>query len=160
MEALPPGFLQPSQTLSGLLADWNENNCNNNLTTQYTVMGHTMRTAEGWRFTRWVQWNQTSLKPMWDSKDFGEELYDYRGEALLGDFDMQSDNLAVDPANAALVQQLRSQLRSQFEATPAKSDDETVVHMSLQGAPLALPRKEQLHFQQQEIGCFFHFGSA
>jgi arylsulfatase A-like enzyme len=102
-----PGSEPPSQY-------WDHNNCNSNTTDEYTVMGHTMRTADGWRFTRWVKWNQTSREPEWSSQDFGEELYDFRGETLLGDFDMQSDNLVADTAHAELVRQLRRQLEMEF----------------------------------------------
>jgi alpha-L-fucosidase len=37
-------------------------------------------------------------------------------------------------------------------------DQQQQLHVSLQRAPLALPHPHQLHFQSQEIGCFFHFG--
>jgi arylsulfatase A-like enzyme len=93
---------------------WDHNNCNQDTTEQYTVMGYTMRTESGWRYTRWVPWNQTTLTPEWSKGDYGEELYDFRGEGLFGDFDMQSDNLAADEPMRGLVEQLRKQLQEEF----------------------------------------------
>ena len=77
-------------------------------------MGYTMRTESGWRYTRWVPWNQTTLAPEWSKGDYGEELYDFRGEGLFGDFDMQSDNLAADEPMRGLLEQLRKQLQDEF----------------------------------------------
>jgi hypothetical protein len=126
-----PGSEPPSQY-------WDRNNCNSNTTDEYTVMGHTMRTADGWRFTRWVLWNQTSLKPEWSSQDFGEELYDFRDEPLLGDFDMQSDNLVADPAHTQLAQELRRQLEVEFSK---KHSSATLVKHGLSSRPQRRARK-------------------
>ena len=86
---------------------------------QYTAMGMTMRTVEGWRFTRWVRWNGVALRPDWSAPDFGEELYDHRSEPALGSFDSQSDNLAQDPTHAQTVARLRKQLQQAFEPPAA-----------------------------------------
>ena len=94
--------------------DWNRNNCNKNTTAEFTAMGMSMRTSDGWRYTRWVKWNATGLMPDWEH-DFGEELYDLREESADGDFDAQSDNAASDPANAHQLASLRAELRAAFQ---------------------------------------------
>ena len=104
---IAPGSEAPSRY-------WDANNCNSNTSDQYTAMGHTMRTADGWRYTRWVRWNGSSLAPEWAGDDYGEELYDFRNETALGDFDMQSANLAADAGHAGLVAVLREQLEAEF----------------------------------------------
>jgi hypothetical protein len=104
---------------------WDRNNCNFNTSDQYTAMGLTMRTAEGWRFTRWLRWDGHLLRPDWSAPDFGEELYDHRTEPALGSFDSQSDNLAQDPSHGQLVGQLRKQLRQAFAPPSTRGPSES-----------------------------------
>ena len=92
------------------------NNCNKNTTAEYTAMGHSIRTSDGWRYTRWLRWLPEQLAPDWESDGYGEELYDLRHDTPDGDFDAQSDNVATDPANAELVASLRKALREAFSA--------------------------------------------
>ena len=97
---------------------WDANNCNSNTSDQYTAMGMTMRTADGWRFTRWLHWDGTALRPDWERQPFGEELYDHRSEPALGSFDSQSANLAADPKYTQLVARLRKELQTAFAPRP------------------------------------------
>ena len=96
--------------------DWQHNNCNRNTSDEFTAMGMSLRTSDGWRYTRWVRWMPRQLSPDW-TRDFGEELYDLRGDSADGDLDGQSDNVAAKPENAALVATLRAAMQEAFGHT-------------------------------------------
>ena len=93
--------------------DWRRNSCNRNTSNQFTAMGMSLRTSDGWRYTRWVRWMARELAPDW-TRDFGEELYDLRTDSADGDLDAQSDNVAAKPENAALVATLRAAMQKAF----------------------------------------------
>ena len=38
-----------------------------------------VRTAS-WRYTEWVTWDGSALRPVWDAQVAAVELYDHRGE--------------------------------------------------------------------------------
>lgn len=44
----------------------------------FKFMGYSMRTDE-YRYTEWVKWNGTSLKPLWEHKPLFNELYSHAG---------------------------------------------------------------------------------
>ena len=77
------------------------------------AMGMSLRTSDGWRYTRWVRWVPDRLAPDW-AHDYGEELYDLRRDSVDGDLDAQSDNVVSTPENAALVASLRVAMQQAF----------------------------------------------
>ena len=80
-------------------------------------MGYSVRT-EQWRFTEWVRWNGSALRPSW-SDNHGKELYDHRispsQPATLHPEWRENENLAADPTFAPIVAQLSAQLRNHFD---------------------------------------------
>merc|ERR1712039_802705 len=79
---------------------------------QFTHMGYSIRTSE-WRYTEWVAWNGTTLRPIWNTVA-GRELYDHRNEsAYPTDFDAR-ENENVAPQNEELVATLSKKLKVQF----------------------------------------------
>ena len=80
----------------------------------YTFQGYSARSAE-WRFTLWAPWNATTLCPEWGSPEVVVELYDHRNdtEALNLD-DFENVNVAADSANAGVVKEMASLIRTRF----------------------------------------------
>ena len=79
-----------------------------------------MRTLE-WRYTEWVPWNGTTLRPVWirlpDLLAAGfVELYDHREEVPWPtDFNQgESANVAQAEEHADTVRRLSAQLRAAF----------------------------------------------
>ena len=80
----------------------------------FTHMGYSARTAS-FRYTEWVEWNQSSLQAIW-SRTAAVELYDHRGEvAFPTDFNVgESENVANRSEFAAEVKELAALVRRQF----------------------------------------------
>lgn len=78
-------------------------------------MGYSMRTDSPFplRYTEWVRWNVTS--PHWDQV-YARELYNHTGDnGISFETDaFENQNLAIDPANEYLMQQLSQQMRAEF----------------------------------------------
>ena len=63
-------------------------------------------TSEGYRYTEWVQWNGSALKPVWENQ-VGVELYDHQNDDE-ADFDaFENENVASN--NADVVKMLSQQ---------------------------------------------------
>ena len=77
-------------------------------------MGYSARTAS-FRYTEWVEWNQSSLQAIW-SRTAAVELYDHRGEvAFPTDFNVgESENVANRSEFAEEVKELAALVRRQF----------------------------------------------
>lgn len=57
---------------------WKDNKCEFVERSKIPYMGFTLRTPE-WRYTEWVEWNGTSLSPIWD-RSVGTELYPHKAD--------------------------------------------------------------------------------
>jgi len=74
------------------------------------------QTPEGWRYTAWAKWNQTSLHADWDNIA-GRELYDLRSDpGTTFDFPGYADSLALNPSYKSLIDTLHADLRAAFES--------------------------------------------
>ena len=106
---------------------WQYNDCNDVPRTNFSHMGLSVRT-DTWRFTRWLAWNGTSLRPVWRTgaapNGMGqdgnrthplEELYDHTGDDG-NSFDgaYESVNLAYGEAHRAVRDVLDERLRRHF----------------------------------------------
>ena len=81
------------------------------------VMGYSVR-AGRLRYTEWVEYEPTQLRPRWD-RLFARELYDHGTDPL------EADNVAEEPACRALVRAMARLLRTQgagSEETEAGSE--------------------------------------
>ena len=99
---------------------WSGNSIIHHNRTTFTHMGYSMRTLE-WRYTEWVPWNGTALRPVWtplpDLVAAGRvELYDHRDEAPWPTNFNRGENANVAQAteHADTVRRLSAQLRSAF----------------------------------------------
>ena len=78
-------------------------------------MGYSLRAPSGWRYTAWLPWNGTSSRPLWDSTQRHDELYDLRADPGNDfDFDGYAENVAED--RPAVVADLFWQLRKKAGA--------------------------------------------
>lgn len=82
---------------------------------EFTHMGYSVRT-DGWRYTEWLPWNGTALKPIWQQV-FARELYDHRNETYYPtNFDAgETENVAADAAYADVVASHSKIIRAQFD---------------------------------------------
>ena len=110
----PAAFSQYPRRVKDATRPWYDNSIIHHDRTMFTHMGYTSRTHE-WRYTEWVEWNQTSLRPVWARVE-ARELYDHRGEAAYPtDFDVgETENVADRAEYASEVATLAKLLRSQF----------------------------------------------
>ena len=93
---------------------WKGNSIIHRERTEFTHMGYSARTAQ-WRYTEWVEWNQSSLRPVWD-RVAARELYDHRNESTFPtDFDAgETENVAARGEFAGEVAALSALVRRQF----------------------------------------------
>ena len=77
-------------------------------------MGYTVRT-DGWRYTEWVGWNQSTLRPVW-SAVAGVELYDHRSQVIFPtNFDVaENENVAGNETLASVMQHLSALIKTMF----------------------------------------------
>jgi iduronate 2-sulfatase len=88
--------------------------------TAITHMGYTVRSPE-FRYTEWYEWNQTTLKPIWD-RLYARELYDHRNVSLDGqsNYNSAENENVVDHAEFAETGATLSRvIRSQFDDSSA-----------------------------------------
>ena len=103
--------------------------CTSSLPTEIEFMGYSIRT-ESWRYTEWVAFDGTSLRPIWTQLN-ATELYAHSIETV-NSFDTENLNLATNESYASVMVALSKRLRSHAEANmpPAplaqatKTDDE------------------------------------
>lgn len=103
------------------LPDWALNNCEDVPVNNITYMGYTVRTtgaAPGeWRFTEWFNWDRQRCVAEWEIPPRATELYSHAGHTDPGETDaFENENVAADPANAAVVAALRAKLRARFQS--------------------------------------------
>lgn len=82
---------------------WNHTRtaCNNAPRDQFWAMGYSVR-SDQYRYTRWLRWNTTTLKPVnWDSNDYAEELYNHKGDEGMDMDKWENENLAKVHPNIA-----------------------------------------------------------
>ena len=83
-----------------------KDSCKQTNRTEIGYMGYSMRT-DRYRYTEWVKWNGTDLKPEW-SNQIGVELYDHQNDDE-ADFDaFENENIASK--NPDVVKELSKQL--------------------------------------------------
>lgn len=113
-QSKPAAFSQYPRRVTHTSEAWNHNSIIHHERTTFTHMGYSARTPE-WRFTEWVEWNQTSLKPVW-GRVAARELYDHRNETTFPtDFDVgETENIASHPEVASEVEALAALVRQQF----------------------------------------------
>lgn len=58
---------------------WKANDCDDVERSKFSHMGLSVRT-DRWRYTKWLPWNGTTLRPMWNVESAGIELYDHLGD--------------------------------------------------------------------------------
>jgi iduronate 2-sulfatase len=107
--------MQHSKEL-GKAVPWNTcTKCNRS--TDIAYMGYSIR-DDRWRFTQWIAWNGTTLRPLWNgTAEFdAQELYDHHGD-FGASFDNATAtvNLAAEPQYAGVVARLAAALRAQFQ---------------------------------------------
>jgi hypothetical protein len=67
-----------------------------------------------WRYTAWMYWNGTLLLPDFSREPAGIELYAHGGDEE-SDFDMfENENVASDPAHAAVLEKLHAMAVEQW----------------------------------------------
>merc|ERR1712232_252320 len=91
---------------------WGE--CVTCLRADIDVHGYSVR-SDNWRYTEWVQWNKTSLRPEWDNV-IGRELYNHTGDDG-SDFDKATPDANLwnmSHTNLELAQNLSKVLHEQF----------------------------------------------
>lgn len=93
---------------------WWENSIINVERHLFTHMGYSVRTVD-WRYTEWVQFNGTTLLPVW-SNVTARELYDHRNETIYPtNFDDgENENVAGDAQFTTVIQTLSQVVRKQF----------------------------------------------
>lgn len=82
--------------------------------TDFDFMGYTMITAEGWRYTVWVEMNNMTSRVNWTRPVF-DELYDLTAD-LLNDFDFDAYAVNVASAHPELVTTMREQLHAAVDS--------------------------------------------
>lgn len=106
---------------------WQKNGIDHSTPEQFTYMGYSVR-VEGWRYTEWRHWNQTSLSGVWGAEGlYAAELYDHRaedaaaGEQDGGDTGSDYDSSTAEVQNVVgsgegrgVVPELARLLREQF----------------------------------------------
>jgi hypothetical protein len=82
--------------------------------TEMDYMGYSVRTEE-WRYSEWVKWNGTDMRPEWDA-GVGAELYDHRAGTDI--WNSENENMAAQPQHAQVVAELSALLRAHFGKAP------------------------------------------
>ena len=86
--------------------------CNNVPSNQFNYMGYSIRNVD-WRYTAWYEWDQSTLKPLWDGDQFIDELYTHTGDDS-SDMD-KWENVNVAAANPTVTALLKARLRTFFQ---------------------------------------------
>jgi len=122
----PSGSLRPSvSTKSAVFSQyprkvkhpstpWKSNDPIHDERTTFTHMGYSVRTSE-YRYTEWLPWNQSTLKPLW-GQAAAAELYDHRGlPSYPTNFNLGENSNQINvTAFAPVVAKLSSLLKMQF----------------------------------------------
>lgn len=107
-------FSQYPRRSTNMAKAWSGNSILHHERDTFTHMGYSARTVD-WRYTEWLEWNQTTLQPIWD-KVTARELYDHRNEIMFPtDFNNnENENFAGDPTLADVVASMSQIVRDQF----------------------------------------------
>jgi iduronate 2-sulfatase len=110
-------FSQYPRRVTDPTAPWKANSIIHHDRTGFTHMGYSIRTVD-WRYTEWVTWNGTLLKPIWEPVA-ARELYDHRNLSTFPtDFDAgENENVAGESQYQSIVATLSRQIREQFNVT-------------------------------------------
>eukprot|EP00927_Polykrikos_kofoidii_P070038 TRINITY_DN6587_c0_g1_i1.p1 TRINITY_DN6587_c0_g1~~TRINITY_DN6587_c0_g1_i1.p1 ORF type:complete len:740 (-),score=57.78 TRINITY_DN6587_c0_g1_i1:99-2318(-) len=84
------------------------NDCNMIDRSQIDFVGYSIRTAK-WRYTEWVRWNGSTLRPIW-SEQVGTELYSHEGDDGF-DFDA-FENSCDNDQHPDVVEELSEKLHN------------------------------------------------
>jgi len=109
---------------------WQKNGIDHSAPSEFKYMGYSVR-VDGWRYTEWFHWNQTSLTVEWGPQGFyAAELYDHRAAdaaaqsnpAITGsDYDVNTAEVlnVVDDKELSreVVPRLSHLIRQQFHST-------------------------------------------
>ena len=96
-----------------------DNACTHVDASDFAVMGYSIYSAEGWRYTRWMPWTgsiEAGASVEWDQA-VGEELYDHRNETGLSYFTSELSNVADHPKHAQKRAELEAALKAGWEAS-------------------------------------------
>jgi iduronate 2-sulfatase len=85
--------------------------CNQVPSNQFNFMGYSIRNPD-WRYTRWLEWDTTTLTSKWDGA-FVDELYAHTGDNSTNMDEWENLNVAVE--NPDIVAQLSARLRTFFD---------------------------------------------
>eukprot|EP00937_MAST-01D_sp_MAST-1D-sp2_P006999 g6999.t1 len=98
---------------------WSSNGCSGTEpdALKFKFFGYSVRSAT-WRYTEWRKWDRTRLAPQsWSAPPYARELYAHAGDASSNFSAFENENVAAQPANAAVVAELAAALRAEFEAS-------------------------------------------
>ncbi len=116
----PNGAVKPSVAFSEYprcappQTPWDDrSSCGSTPRADFNVMGLSVRVPD-WRYTAWMHWNGTLLLPDFSKPAAAVELYAHSGDNE-SSFDMyENENVASDPANAAVLSHLYSIAKAQW----------------------------------------------
>jgi len=93
---------------------WSGNSVIHSNRSTFTHMGYSVRSAR-WRYTEWLAWNGSTLRPVWDDV-VARELYDHGSEPLYPvDFDsFENINEVNSTAYAGVIANLSWRIRQRF----------------------------------------------
>jgi len=93
---------------------WSDNDCMLTERSAFSFMGVSLRVAE-YRYTEWLHWNASALRPRFDAPPVGVELYNHSGDdGSSFDGPFEQHNHAGKPAYAAVQAALALQMRSVY----------------------------------------------
>ena len=81
------------------------------------VMGYSVRTAQ-YRYTVWLPWDGRRVQADFGAQPLGEELYSHAGDDGTNFDAFENNNIAADPRNADLVEELFSMAKKQWDLVP------------------------------------------
>ena len=99
---------------------WQKNGIDHSTPSEFKYMGYSVR-VDGWRYTEWYHWNQTSLSAEWGAEGlYAAELYDHRAEDAAAEKDPLLTGSDYD-ANTAEVRNVVSEEVYSNEVVPRLS---------------------------------------
>uniref|UniRef100_A0A1X7TKQ4 Sulfatase N-terminal domain-containing protein n=1 Tax=Amphimedon queenslandica TaxID=400682 RepID=A0A1X7TKQ4_AMPQE len=112
----PAAYSQYTRCLKSIDApkQWDNNSCSE--TSKNKFMGYSVR-VPNWRYTAWMEWDDSRLKAKWESEPYAVELYDHHksdgADGTENDFN-QCEIENVADKNPEVVKELQNQLKSFF----------------------------------------------
>ena len=93
--------------------------CTQDDSATFAVMGYSIFSADGWRYTRWMHWTggaESGAAVEWEQVT-GEELYDHRNESGLSYFASELHNVANQSRYAGVRAELEAALKAGWRAS-------------------------------------------